>query len=135
MDDYNFEEFVSVGTRYNMFITLGKSERFYLGSAFCRKYEIERMAGVTLMYDKAKKAVGFKFHKEKTEGSIGLKKMQDGSFYINAKAFLGMYDIVPAKKYASRYIPKEVARNDGSKIFVIELKENKEEEGDTSEVL
>lgn len=126
MGDYNFEEFKSVGTRYNMFITLGKSERFYIGSAFCRKYEIGSMAGVILMYDKNKKAVGFKFLKERTEGSVGLKKLQDDSYYINAKAFLGMYDILPPEKYAGRYQPKEIVNDDGSKLFVIELAEVKE---------
>ena len=122
MDSYNFEEFKSVGGRYNMVITLGKSERFYLGGAFCRKYDIASMVGVKLMLDKSKLAVGFKFVKEKQEGTIDLKKLQDDSYYINAKAFLGMYDL-SASKYAKRYTPVEITNADGSKIFVIHLQD------------
>lgn len=121
MNNYNFEEFESVGTRYSMFITLGKSERFYLGSSFCRKYDIASKEAVKLLFDKSKKAVGFKFLTSKEEGSIDLKKLQDDSYYINAKAFLGMYDITPAEKWAGRYEPKEIMSEDGSKIFVIDL--------------
>lgn len=123
MEEYNFEEFKSTGARYSMFITLGKSERFYLGSAFCRKYGITDNSEVILMYDKNKNAVGFKFVSGKTDGSIDLKKLQDDSYYINAKAFLGMYDISPSEKYTGRYHPVEIARGDGSKVFVIDLKE------------
>lgn len=122
MDNYNFEEFKSVGGRYNMVITLGKSERFYLGGAFCRKYDIASMAGVKLMFDRNKLAVGFKFVKETQDGMINLKKLPDNSYYINAKAFLGMYDI-PAGKYSHRYTPTEIPSNDANRIFVITLKE------------
>lgn len=131
MNDYNFEEFKSVGTRYSMFITLGKSERFYLGSSFCRKYDISSMKGVVLMYDKGKNAVGFKFLKEKTDGSIDLKKLQDDSYYINAKAFLGMYDILPPEKFSGRYEPKEIVQGNGSKVFVIDLVESKQGQQNT----
>ena len=61
MEEYNFDEFNSVGTRFNPTISLGDSERFYLGGSFCRKYNISDMVGVKLMYDKAKNAVGFRF--------------------------------------------------------------------------
>ncbi len=121
MEEYNFDEFNSVGTRFNPTISLGDSERFYLGGSFCRKYNISDMVGVKLMYDKAKNAVGFRFLKQKEDGMIGLKRLGKDSAYINAKAFLGMYDI-EYKKFSNRYLPKEVNSGD-KKILVIELKE------------
>lgn len=124
MSQYNFEEFKAVGNRYNMGITLGKSERFYLGGTFCRKYNIHTTPFVKLLFDKNQNAVGFRFISEKTDGSIELKKLQDNSFYINAKPFLGMYDI-STNKYLGRYHPIELIDN-GIKTFVIELKEKKE---------
>ncbi|MCK5027040.1 MAG: hypothetical protein KAS07_01335 [Candidatus Pacebacteria bacterium] len=133
MEEYDFEEFKSTGGRYNMTITLGKSERFYLGNTFCRKYKISLMRNVVLLYDKKKKAIGFKFLKEETSGSLDLKKLQDNSFYINAKTFLGIYDILPPEKYAGRYEPKEVVMEDNSKIFVIHLKESTEYKKETPE--
>jgi hypothetical protein len=122
MEEYNFVEFQPSGGKYNMVISLGKPDRFYLASAFCKKYGIESDSGVKLLFDKSKMAIGFKFSKEMEPGTVGLKKLSGDSFYINAKAFLGMNDII-ADKYLGRYKPVEITAPDGKKIFVIELKE------------
>jgi hypothetical protein len=122
MENYLFEEFKSTSTRFSLVISLGKAERFYLSSSFCEKYGILTMSGVKLLYDKSKNAVGFRFIKDKEDGMIGIKKLDGNSAYINAKAFLGMYDI-DAKKYMNRYHPKEFTDANNKKIFVIELKE------------
>ncbi len=122
MDKYKFVEFKSTGSRFNLVITLGKAERFYLGSSFCTKYDIFSMVGVKLFYDKTNNAVGFRFVKEAEEGMVGIKSLDDKSAYINAKAFLGINDIDP-QKYIGRYHPVEVTDDGGRKVFVVELKE------------
>ncbi len=122
MNEYEFEEFNSVGTRFNINITLGESERFYLGNSFCQKYNVQSMLGVKLMYDKKRNAVGFRFLTENEDGMVKIKKLGKDAAYINAKAFLGIYNIDP-KKYANRYLPKEIDYQKG-KMFVIELKES-----------
>ncbi|MFA6458981.1 MAG: hypothetical protein WCV79_01110 [Candidatus Paceibacterota bacterium] len=123
MENYNFEEFKSTSTRFSLVISLGKAQRFYLSSSFCEKYSIQKMAGVKLLYDKNKNAVGFRFVKDKEDGMIDIKNLDGNSAYINAKAFLGMYD-VNTEKYINRYHPKEITNSDNQKIFVIELMEN-----------
>jgi hypothetical protein len=125
MEPYNFVEFQPTGGRYNMVISLGKPDRFYLASAFCKKYSIEHGNGVKLFFDKDKMAIGFKFLKEMETGTVGLKKLGSDSFYITAKAFLGMNDI-PIDKYLGRYKPIDITSSDGKKIFVIELKEKED---------
>lgn len=122
MEKYKFEEFKSVGNRFNLVITLGKAERFYFGSSFCQKYNILSMVGAKLFYDKINKAVGFKFLTESEDGMVGIKNLDSKSAYINAKAFLGMYDI-DSTTYLNRYHPIEKIDDDGKKIFIIELKE------------
>lgn len=122
MDNYNFEEFNSVGSRFNIVITLGKAERFYFGNSMCRKYNIFSLVGMKLLFDKGKNAVGFRFLTENEDGMVNIKKLDDKSAYINAKAFLGMYDI-DANKFAGRYHPTEITDKNGKKMFVIELKE------------
>lgn len=123
MSKYTFEEFKSVGSRFNLVITLGKAERFYFGSSFCQKYNILSMVGAKMFYDKTNKAVGFKFLTENEDGMVGIKKLDNKSAYINAKAFLGMYDI-DSNDYLGRYHPEEITDNNGKKMFVIEMKEN-----------
>ena len=121
MENYNFEEFNSVGSRFNLVITLGKAERFYFGNSLCRKYNILTLAGVKLLFDKNKDAVGFKLLTEPEDGMVGIKKLDDKSAYINAKAFLGMYDL-EANKYSGRYHPTETTDSTGKKVLIIELK-------------
>ena len=123
MENYNFEEFKSDGPRFNTGITLGKSNRFYIGSGLTKKNNLENMVGVKLLYDRNKTAIGFRFVDTKEEGIVTINRLKDNSLYINAKAFLGMYGI-PAEKYAHKYIPTEIT-DSGKKIFVIELKETK----------
>lgn len=124
MENYSFEKFRSVGSRFNITISLGESERFYLGGSFCRKYNILDKAGVELMYDKNKNAVGFRFLDKNEDGMVNLKKLGKDSAYINAKAFLGIYDI-EAKRFQGKYIPKEIPNNPDGKVFVIELSEHR----------
>ncbi len=124
MDDYEFEEFKSQGSRSSIVITLGKAERFYFGGFMTQKYKLLSLTGMKLLYDKKRNAIGFKLINETEDGMVGIKKMQGKSTYINAKAFLGMYDI-DALKYEGRYHPKEITSGDGKKILVIELVEKK----------
>lgn len=121
MEDYNFEEFKSEGPRFNTGITLGKSNRFYIGSGLTRKNNLTSMVGVKLLYDKNKSAIGFRFVAVGEEGMVPLNKLQDKSLYVNAKAFLGIYEI-SAEKYGRKYTPTEITDSNGNKIFVIKLK-------------
>jgi hypothetical protein len=121
MQDYNFEEFKSDGPRFNAGITLGKSNRFYIGTGLSKKNGLNKMVGVKLLYDKNKNAIGFKFISVSEEGMVPINKLKDNSLYLNAKAFLGMYGI-SAEKHARKYMPTEIMDSNGNKIFVIELK-------------
>lgn len=122
MKEYNFVEFQPKDSKYNITISLGRPNRFYLANAFCTKNNIEVTDRVKLFYDKNKKAVGFKFLKADTPNTISLKKISAKSLYINSTSFLGMND-VSTDKYLGKYKPIEILAEDGGKIFVVELKE------------
>ena len=122
---YNFEEFTSFKGKFSSKISLGKIGGFGFSSGFFHRNNLKGSVGLKLFYDKDKKAVGFKFLDSPEEGMVKLKPRQTGG-YISAISFLGKYNIDP-HKYAGRYDPKEIADEKLGKIFIIELKERKDD--------
>ena len=59
-------------------------------------------------------------------GSVKLKPRATGG-YVAARSFLGKYGIDPVK-YAGRYDPQEVMDENLGKVYVIELKEKKDDQ-------
>lgn len=121
-DNYKFEEYESVGGRFTPSISLGVVSGFGISAGFTKKYDISKAIGAKLFFDREKTAVGFKFVNEKENGLIKVQFYKAGGAYINAKPFLIKFDI-DQKKYAGKYIPKEVELPGQGKVFVIELKE------------
>lgn len=127
MNTYNFKEFKEAGGRFRPIISLGAKSGFGLSSGFTHSYDISGSTGVKLFYDDAKKAVAFKFVKEKEPGMISLKLREKGG-YISAQSFIGRFKIDQAK-YAGRYEPKEVTDDTFGPMYVIELKDGQENRG------
>jgi hypothetical protein len=122
---YNFTEYKSAGerTRFVPQIILNQNG-FTFSVGFSRKYgaalgDIKKLS-VKLFYDEGKGAVGFKFVPDTEEGSVKLKILGHGGYFINARAFLVKYDL-ERSKYEIRYMPQEIDSPAG-KLFVIELK-------------
>lgn len=121
--DYSFEEFNAEGGRFTPLISLGEAGGIGVSAGFVKKYpEIKDAAGVKLLFDKGKNAIGVKFLQQKEPGMLAFKVVPRGGGYINGKAFLVKFDIDP-KKYKGRYPVKEIIFPDQSKAHVIELKE------------
>jgi len=124
MSEYNFEEFKESGGRFKQIISLGEKSGFGLSAGFthANSKDLVGVTGVKMFYDQEKKAIAFKFVKTKEEGVVSAK-LRDKGGYIGAQSFIGKYKI-DQKKYAGRYLPKEVMDDSLGKIYVIELKEN-----------
>ncbi len=125
-NEYKFEEFTSFGSKFSSKISLGKSGGFGFSSGFYNRYNLKNSIALKIFYDKLKMAVGFKFLESVEDGSVKLKPRQTGG-YVGVRSFLGKYDIDPVK-YAGRYDPKEVMDDNLGKVYVIELKEVKDEQ-------
>jgi hypothetical protein len=123
---YSFEEFTSFGSKFSSKISLGLSAGFGFSAGFYNRYNLKDSTALKMFYDKDKMAVGFKFLKSVENGSVKLKQRTTGG-YVAARSFLGKYGIEP-KKYAGRYDPKEVMDENLGKIYVIELKEKKDDQ-------
>lgn len=124
MNEYNFEEFTSYGSKFIPIISLGESGGFGFSSGLYNRYNLKDSNSLKLFYDSVKKAVGFKFLATKDDGTINLKPRAKGG-YVAARSFLGKYGIDP-KIYSGRYEPKEVNDEKLGQIFVIELKAKEE---------
>ena len=123
---YNFEEFTSFGSKFSSKISLGGTGGFGFSSGFYNRYNLKDSSALKLFYDKSKMAVGFKFLKSVESGSVKLKPRATGG-YVAARSFLGKYGIDPVK-YAGRYDPQEVMDENLGKVYVIELKEKKDDQ-------
>ncbi len=120
MNEYQFEEYNSVGGRVIPSISLGAAGGFGISAGFVKKYDLTGVVGVKLFFDKEKVAVGFKFLKTGEEGMVKIKLAPNqGGAYITANSFLIKYDL-DAKDFSGKYAPKEVDSAD-TKIYVIEL--------------
>lgn len=123
---YNFEEFTSFGSKFSSKISLGATGGFGFSSGFYNRYNLKDSVALKLFYDKSNMAVGFKFLKNEESGSVKLKLRATGG-YVAARSFLGKYSIDQVK-YAGRYDPKEVMDDNLGKMYVIELKEKKDDQ-------
>jgi len=123
---YNFEEFTSFGSKFSSKISLGATGGFGFSSGFYNRYNLKDSIALKLFYDKSKMAVGFKFLKAAESGTVKLKPRATGG-YVAARSFLGKYGIDPVK-YAGRYDPQEVMDENLGKVYVIELKEKKDDQ-------
>jgi len=114
-----FEEFQSTKRKFSVFISLGKSDRFYFGNGFAKKYNLDDMEGLKLFWNRQHRSIAFKFSNTLEQGMIPLKTLSDGSYYINGKEFLGMMDI-DSKLVFGKYTP-EILKVDDQNVFVIKL--------------
>ena len=120
-EDYNFVKFNMEGSRYNPFISVGKSNRLGISQSFIDINSIGDKNSADLFFDKDKQAIGIVF-KEGKSGKLVLNLLVRQGGYINAKGFFGLNRIDP-NKYSGRYHNiKKVPSPDGV-IFVFELSE------------
>ncbi|MFH0829232.1 MAG: hypothetical protein V1907_03575 [Candidatus Kerfeldbacteria bacterium] len=121
---FNFERFSGVGDKWDDRISLTKSHFIGLPHAFCEKHRVADFNYVELFFDKEKKAIAFKFLKDKSDSCYRLNYSEaNRSASISARSFLRFYDIDPLKysgKYPAVIVPDETI----GPIYVIELKEH-----------
>lgn len=118
---FNFKEFKNIGAKLTPIISLGENSGFGISSGFSHKYDMKDIVTTKIYYDDEKKAIAFKFLKEKEKDTVGVKMREKGG-YINAKSFLKTFKI-DQKKYWGRYEPEEIMDENLGKIYVIYLKE------------
>ena len=120
-----FEEYKPVSGRYTPVISIGRGG-FGISVGFERKYtdaiRDESTTGVKLYFDTSRSAgaIGFKFVSAQEEGTLKIKRLSKGGFFLPARAFLVKHDI--DDRFETRYTPKIETTPQGE-LFVIELKE------------
>ena len=122
MENYNFEEFSSVGGKFQSKISLGEAG-FGLSAGFVLKNGLEKTIGVKLYYDKQKRAVGFKFLTKDEPNMLRLTLRKEKGANLGAQSFINKYGI-DRRRYAGKYDPKVVNVDGHGTIYVLELKES-----------
>lgn len=133
MGNYNFVKHTQTNRRFEDKITVTRNRAIGFPTQFYKDNHVDQYKFSVLFYDAENNAIGIKFTNNEEEGKIGINRSKDGygahlvatSFFkanrINTKKFAGRYD------YQTIPLRDAGVEEDGA-MYVIELKERKEEE-------